>query len=299
MSAWLAHLRYFAADAADEWRHSPGPNGLAMATMAAALFVAAGSLLALANLSAHVGRWKDDLRVSVYLKDGALDEEVAALRAALAAVPGVERVERVGKDEALERFRRAFPDLADVAADLGSNPLPASLEVLLAPGASSPAAAEAVEATASGRPPVDEIRYDRGLLDRVDALLDVARWGGAAVGLIVFTAVGLVVAGVLRLTVYARRDEIEIMQLVGASPLFVRGPFLVAGLAQGLAGGVFALVLVEAARRLAMSQVGGGREGLLDLVLGSALPAAPAVLVVVVGATLGVASAWFAVREAR
>lgn len=299
MTAWLAHLRYFVVDAIDEWRHAPTPNLLATATLAAVLFVAGTNLVLLANLSERVGRWKADLRVSVYLQDGAPVAAVDALYAKVAAVGGVARVERVDKAEALRRFRAALPDLADVPGQLDANPLPASLEVYLDPGPTARDTARAVGTACAGSSTVEEVRYDQDFLDRVDALLDVARWGGAVLGIVVFTAVAFVVAGVLRLTVYARRDEIAIMHLVGAPPMLVRGPFLVAGVVQGLAGGLAALFLVEAVRRAARAYAGPGPSGLLELAAGSPLPLPPSLFIVFVGAALGFASAWFAVRDTR
>ncbi len=299
MSVVLAHLRYFVADAVDEWRHSPGPNLLATATLAAVLFVAAVNLLILANLSVHVGRWKNDLRVSLYLKDGAGDSDVEALRAKIAAVDGVARVEHVGKDEALRRFRASFKDLADLPSELPANPLPASLEVVLEPGPRAKNAAKAVGEAAAGAAAVEELRYDQSLLDRIDSLLDIARWGGAGLGLVVLTAVAFVVSGVLRLTVYARRDEIDIMHLVGAPPMLVRGPFLVAGVGQGAAGGLLALFLAEAVRRTGLQYAGAHPGNLLELAAGSPLPLAPSCFVVAVGVALGFTSAWFAVRESE
>lgn len=299
MSPVLGHLRYFVADAVDEWRHSPGPNLLATATLAAVLFVAGLNLLLLANLKAHVGRWKNDLRVSVYLVDGAAGADVEALAARVAAVRGVAKVERVGKDEALRRFKASFADLADVTSELPSNPLPASLEVLLESGPEARGAASEVGKAVAGAAVVEEVRYDQAFLDRIEAVLDVARWGGAGLGVVVLVAVAFVVSGVLRLTVYARRDEIDIMHLVGAPPMLVRGPFLVAGVGQGLAGGLLAIFLVEAVRRAAHAYLGSHPGELIELAAGRGLPAGSASFVVLVGASLGFVSAWFAVREAR
>jgi len=299
VKTFIAHFRYFVADAADEWRRSPGPNLLATATLAAVLFVAGLNMLLLSNLSANVGRWKNDLRVSVYLVDDAPAKEVQSLEERLSALPGVARVDAVGKDEALRRFRASFPSLADVPADLGANPLPASLEVVLRSGSPAREAASAIGSLAAIHPAVEEVRYDQAFLERVEALLGIARWGGVALGALVFTAVAFVVAGVLRLTVYARQDEIDIMLLVGASPAFVRGPFLVAGAAQGLGGGVTALILVEISRRCALAYGGAHRGDLLDLAGGNPLPLQPAFGLVAAGAALGLLSAWFAVRETR
>jgi cell division transport system permease protein len=299
MSALFGHLRYFVSDAVDEWRHSPGPNVLATATLAAVLFVAGVNLLLLSNVRAHVGRWKSDLRVSVYLAEGAEAAAVEALAVKVAAVPGVARVDRVDKDEALRRFKASFADLAEVSAELPSNPLPASLEVTLESGPNSRATAQAVGAAVSGASAVEEVRYDQALLDRIEAVLDVARWGGLSVGIIVLVAVAFVVSGVLRLTVYARRDEIDIMHLVGAPPMLVRGPFLVAGVAQGLTGGLLALFLLEAVRRTLGGARGAHPGELFELAAGRGLPVVPSLALVAIGALLGFVSAWVAVREAR
>jgi cell division transport system permease protein len=299
MSTLLAHLRYCVSDAADEWRHSPGPNVLATATLAAVLFVAGVNLVVLTNVSARVGNWKSDLRVSVYLRDAAEGAEVDALYAKLAALPGVARIERVDKAEALRRFQASFKDLADVPSELDTNPLPASLEVVLDPGPRARDTAQAVGTASAGLPAVDEVRYDQDFLDRLDGLLDVARWSGSLLALVVAIAVAFVVAGVLRLTVLARRDEIAIMHLVGAPPMLVRGPFLVAGVTQGLAGALLALFLVEATRRGIAFYTGGATSGLIELAAGNALPAVPSLVIVGAGAALGFASAWFAVRDAN
>src|SRR4029453_5435733 len=123
--------------------------------------------------------------------------------------------------------------------------------------------ARAVGDAVAGAGVVEEVRYDQAFLDRIDTLLAVARWGGAGLGLVVLTAVAFIVSGVLRLAVSARRDEIDIMHLVGAPPMLVRGPFLVAGIAQGLVGGLLGLFLVEAARRAAHAYAGTSPGGLL------------------------------------
>lgn len=233
MSAPLGRLRYFLADAWDEWRHSPGVNVLATATLTLVLFVATLVLLLLGNIGHQLERWRRDVRVQVYLRDDATPGQHEAVRAALLGVPGVVRIEYLDKAGALARFRESFGDLAALAGELGTNPLPASFEVLLPRGREGGPAAHAVVSAASGKPGVEEVRYDREWLDRLDALLGLAGAGGTVLGLVLFGAVSFVMGSVLRLAVLARQDEIDIMLLVGASPRFVRGPFLVAGLAHG------------------------------------------------------------------
>lgn len=298
MRSLLPRLRYFVTDALDEWRHSPGVNLLATTTLAAVLFVAGLVLLVLANVSLQLDQWRRDVRVEVYLLDGITDEVRNDIRVRLEGRPEVSRIVFVGKDEALQRFRQSFGDeLAGLPAELESNPLPASFEAYLAPGPDAAESARSLAVSLAGTDGVEEVRFDSDWLDRMDALLRLARFGGGVLSLLVLAAVVLVMASVLRLAVYARRDEIEIVQLVGATPGFVRGPFLVAGLAQGLVASLSAIGLVEVARRLVLSYADAGPGALLHLAAGHTLPFAFCLLLIVVGLAVSFAGSFFAVRQ--
>jgi len=297
MSRVLGRLRYFLSDAVDEWRWSPGVNLLAIATLAFALFIAGLVLLVLSNVAGVLGSIQDEAPVQVFLRDGASPEARADAEARMRAVPGVAGVRFVDKDEALRRFRKSFGDLADLANEIGSNPLPASLEATLAPGPQGAEAADAVVRVLQGNEAVEEVRYDRAWRDRLEAVLLAARGGGAGLAILVFAAVAFVMANVLRLAVYARREEIEIMLLVGATPGFVRGPFLVAGLLQGLIASIVALGLVEAVRRGALAYAGSHSGALLDLAAGRPLAVSLALLLSAVGFVVGLAGSYLAVRR--
>lgn len=296
MKRLLARLRYFVDDAADEWRRSPGANVLATATLAAVLFVAGVMALAMQNVSARLLEWRRDVRIEVYLREDASTAEAESVRAKLEAAPGVLRVEAVGKDEALRRYRAAFPDLAALPGELGVNPLPASLEAFLAPGPGSTEDARRIAAAVRAAKGVEDVRYDQRWLDRLEAMVALARRGGAGLGTFVFIALALVMAGVLRLAVFARRDEIETMLLVGATPGLVRGPFLVAGAAQGGVAALAALILVEVVRNLLLTQATPGVRALLRSLVGTPLGVSPSILLVVTGVVVGVVSAGIAVR---
>lgn len=296
MNRLLARLRYFAADALDEWRHSPGVNLLATATLAAVLFVAGLVLLIVSNTENHLEQVRRDLRVEVYLGDRITQEERNSLEELLRDRPDVSRVAYIDKEEALRRYRDWNSDMADLIGELGSNPLPASIEVYIEPGAGAADLAAALAQELGGLPGVEEVRYDRDWIDRADTYLGLVRAGGLLLALIVFAAVIFVIASVLRLAVYARRDEIEIMLLVGATPGFVRGPFLVAGISQGLTASVVALLLVEAARRATLGIAGDSAGVLLSLVAATPLSWAPSAVVLLCGVAVSFIGSWFAVR---
>jgi len=293
----LHRLRYFATDAWDEWRHSPGVNLLAVATLASTLFLAGLVMLVLVNVEHRVRILHDDVSVQVYLRDDVTETAKQRLEEEAAALAGVSRVEYVSKQEAHRRYKEWAADMTALIDELEENPLPASLEVFLRPGPGSEELGAAVAVKLAGQEGVEEVRFDRAWLRRLVALLGLARIGGAGLACLVFAAVVFVMASVLRLAVYARRNEIDIMLLVGATPAFVRGPFLAAGLGQGLIASGLALLMVEAVRRAALAYAGSGSVVLLDLIAARPLPAGPSGLLMAVGLLVSLTGAYFAVRR--
>jgi len=295
--ARLIHrLRYFVTDAWDEWRHSPGVNLLAVVTLASTLFLAGLVLLVLANLEHQLQRQRDNIQVQVFLADDVNPVSRSAVEREIGKMAGVVRVDYIDKAEAVRRYSDWAGQLVELLDELETNPLPASLEVTLQPGPEAEAHGEAIVAALGGRPVIEEVRFDRDWLRKLESLLGLARVGGSGLAMIVFAAVVIVMASVLRLAVYARRDEIGIMLLVGATPSFVRGPFLVAGLGQGLLASVLAVLLVEGTRRGALAYAGAESIALVDLILERGLPLEWAGLMLLVGLAVSLVSAFFAVR---
>ena len=153
----------------------------------------------------------------------------------------------VSKDDARKEFARDFPDLASATASLDRNPFPASFAVRLNTDAqSAPSAVENLTTTLSAAAGVADVRYDRTWIARLNTTIRVIRGVGLAIILLLAIASALTVANVVRLTAMARRNEIEIMQLVGAPFAYIRGPFIAEGLIQGGVGALAAIVFLLA-----------------------------------------------------
>jgi cell division transport system permease protein len=293
----LHRMRYFVTDAWDEWRHSPGINLLAVGTLAATLFLAGLVMLVISNVESRVRLLHDEVKVEIYLEDDIPPAAVEALRREMSAIEGVAEISHIDKTEALRRYKQWAAGMADLIDDLKINPLPATLEILLQPGPGVEALGQAITLQARGREGVEDVRFDLDWLRRLEALLGLARIGGTGLAFLVFAAVAFVMASVLRLAVYARKNEIDIMLLVGATPAFVRGPFLVAGLGQGVVAAGVALALVEGVRRIALAYSGSGPVALLDLLVASPLSLDLSLLLAFVGLTVSLIGAYFAVRR--
>jgi cell division transport system permease protein len=220
---------------------------LSTVTIALALFVLGGFLAVTANLQRLGAEWSNAAELSVYLKDDITSDERRALEAALAPSDLVAVHEYVSKPDALVRFKQTFGDLAAAVDGVGGNPLPASLEVRLRPGPGVSGRVDSLAAQLREMDGVADVRYDRQWLTRVLSAINVIRGVGLFLGLVLTIAASLTVANVVRLALYARRDELDIMDLVGAPLAYVRGPFIMEGVLQGGIGALLALTALAAA----------------------------------------------------
>jgi cell division transport system permease protein len=240
-------LRYALDEAiASLWRGRQS-GLLSTATIALALFVLGAFLIVTGNLDRLGAEWSTAAELSVYLRDDVSAADRSAVDGALAADAVVASREYVSKGGALVRFKQTFADLASTIDSVGNNPLPASYEVRVRPGPGTTGAVEALAARLRSMAGVADVRYDRQWLDRLLSAVGIIRGVGLVLGSVLTVAAALTVANVVRLALYARRDELEIMQLVGAPQVYIRGPFVMEGVLQGGAGALLALVVLAAA----------------------------------------------------
>lgn len=227
-----------------------GGRSTAMAVLLIALALYVPGLLALLarNLGGIVGS-ADDPPVAVLTAESNADLNALARRAA--ADPRISRVRVVGSAVALERFRKAYPQLGAALSELKEAPFPPTLELFLRPDVPPGAAAE-IARSAREWPGIEsaesEEDFDRRFRDAVRLL----RGAGLFLGGILTVAAVLSVASAVRLALDLHRDEIEIMRLMGATESAVRAPFWLNASSEGLAGGAVALGLLYASYRLAL-----------------------------------------------
>lgn len=211
-------------------------HALSVASIALSLFLVGLFTAGWVNLRHVVDLIRSRAEITVYLKDGATAPEVERARAVLLARPGVREVRSVSREEALKEMRDVLGPEAAVLAELGGlNPFAAYLAVRV-----EPEAAPAVAAAAAGLPVAEYVQDNRAVIERLAALSRVATVTG--LGLVAATGVValVVVSYVVRLSIHARRDEIETLRLLGASERFVALPFVMEGLLTGGAGGFLA-----------------------------------------------------------
>jgi cell division transport system permease protein len=237
-------LRYAFDEAlASLWR-ARRSSLLSTATIAIALFVLGAFLVATSNLQRLAEEWSGAAELSVYLADDISGADRAAIERDLRADASVADVEFVDKEAALRRFKATFPDLVQTLGSLTQNPLPASLDVTLRSSSAAQAYIDPLVERMRITPGVSDVRYDKEWLDRLRRGVGLLRIVGFGLAGALIVAAALTIANVVRLALNARRDELEIMQLVGAPQSYVRGPFIMEGALHGVVGAVSAVLLL-------------------------------------------------------
>ncbi len=267
-------------------RSASTTSSLAVLTIAIVLVLVGSASLLVGNMTGILDDFGAELQLTAYLEASTSEEEQRLLAERVAAAPGVDHVEVVTKKQALQRFERIAGG-PELLAGLDENPLPASLEIHLRPEARTAEAIGILESALDGLPGIEELAQGQEWIEGYSRAVALVRTGALGISIVLGMAALLIVANTIRLAIYARRDELEILALVGASRTFVRVPFMLEGTLQGLLGGLIALLVVYGAYEMLLPQVRFG----LELVVGRAelrfFSTAEAVRLVASGAGLG------------
>ncbi len=222
-------------------RQSPVLCGAAVGTVAVSLSILAFFGVLVINLQQLTGHWSREVQVVAYLDQVPGEERLANWLAAIRGLPQVEAVRYIDRAEAFARFRDRLGQDAALLAGVEADVLPASLEIGLRPEARNRAGVSAVVDHLRNRTGLQDLRYGQDWLDRFEAFMGLLRAGALILcGFLLFATL-FIVANTIKLTLYARRDELEVMTLVGGTPWFIKAPFLLEGALQGALGGLLAL----------------------------------------------------------
>jgi len=239
------------------------------------------------NLGRAVDQWRERVRVVGYLKDEPSSSRLDELTRQIEAMPGVLRVRYVSKAEALKALKQSLGGQADVADQLPRNPLPASVEITPDADTATPEGTRALVRRLQTLPEIEEVQGGSQWVEGLAQFRRLFELVGLGVGAVLAAAAILTVTTATTLVLHLRRDEMEIMRLVGASETVIRLPRLLQGMAQGLLAAVIALAALEAAYALAAPRL----EPLLPVTLGlqrAAFLSVPQMLLLMAGgAVLG------------
>lgn len=227
-------------EAVNAVRRAPFLTLLSAAMVALALYVVGLFGVATYNLHQALQRIEERVEVVAYLRDGARPSEITVLEEDVARMEEVRGVRFVSREDALEAARRDLPEFEELFVGLDVNPLPASLEIELMEGYRTPAAVARVAERLTIYPFVEDVRYGQEWVDRLYLLQRIGALTTTVLGGAFAVVAALIIGTAIRIAIFARREEIYVMRLVGATNGFVRRPFLLEGAFTGALGGLMA-----------------------------------------------------------
>ncbi len=280
----FASLLYFVADALRSIRENLATTVFTSITLGFSLAIFVLFMIVFINLNGVLGNLGERTHVVAYLKDSAPKTE--ELKKKLLRITGVKSVEYVSKDMALKELKSGFKGGGAIFDGLDKNPLPASFEIILRESHREPDQMLVVVERLKRLDWVGEVQYSQEWVRKFSAFLNFIELVALLLGLFLVVATIFVITNTIRLTVYARRDEIEVMRLVGASDIFIKAPFFVEGVIQGVGGGLIALGILVVWRQILTPRIPAYLGFMLDTPIGL-----PALLIILVaaGVCMGVA----------
>jgi cell division transport system permease protein len=243
---FLGRLNYFIVRAILNIRQNIFVNVLTIGTITLALLIISFFLLLFINLEGLADNWSTRVQVTAYFDQELAPQELSTLRARIQSLPGTERIDYITKEEAVKRFRARLKGQESLLEGVTPDVLPASIEISLHRQSRDNLAVEAYVTLLKKIPAIKEVQYGEEWVKRFTTFMNFMRLVGALLGGFLVLAVVFIVSNTIKLTIYSRKDELELLGLVGATKMFIKAPFLLEGIIQGAAGALLTLVILMA-----------------------------------------------------
>lgn len=235
---------YFFRQAWQNLNQNPWVNAVTLGTISLSFLILGFFLVILLNTKGLLEEWGGRIRVTAYLADSATAERAAQIREEIRGFNEVQEVSYRSKDAALKALEEKLKGQRGLLNNMPRNPLPASLEIQLRPEYQNAIGVQKVVAKLRGKPEVEDMQFGSDWVERFSAFVALLQVLGLGLGGMLLVAAFFVISNTIRLNIFARREEIEIMRSVGATGLFIRAPFYIEGVLQGFLGACLAIGLL-------------------------------------------------------
>ena len=243
---------YFVSETVQNLRRNFLMTVAAISTVAISLLLLGGTQILGLIVNNVTLNWEAKVEISAYLRDDATQGEISSLSDEIAQMPEVQDVTYVSKDDAFDEFKEMYETQPEFYENLPEDALPASLRIKLDDADDTEQVAAAIE----GAPGVQDVRFGGEIIKRLLRVNSLLRTITLVMSVILMIAAAALIANTIRLAIYARRDEIGIMKLVGATNWFIRIPFMLEGVFAALMGAVAAGAVILIANTLLFSRIG-------------------------------------------
>jgi cell division transport system permease protein len=234
-------VSYFFREAVQGIRNNSFTHIIAMGTITFALLTFGIFIITVINLNKVFDAWGNKIQVIAYLDKDASPEEIKQVSERITYLPQTEKATYVSKENALAILKKSLQDQDGILENLDENPLPSSIEIQLKKDHKQPQSLKAFVSELKGIEKISDVEYGQEWLGKFSAFISLFKLVGYSIGGFLLIATILIISNTIKLTIYSRRDEIEIMKLVGATNFFIQIPFFLEGLIQGFLSSLLAL----------------------------------------------------------
>jgi len=228
---------------------------IGIGTMSIAFLIFYAFILIFVNINHWTEKQGKTLSMSIYFKEEPDKAEIENIKKELFLFPGVTIKQFVSKDDAMKSLRRKLGEKAGLLDGLKQNPLPASLEITLSRDKDGDNLLYQLKTRLEKITVVDEVHYSQEWIKRFQVIMEAIKIVGMIFGGLLFLAALFIITNTIKLTIYSRKEEIDILKLVGATNRFVKIPFMIEGSIQGLLGGAVALFILFLAYIIAITRI--------------------------------------------
>ncbi len=239
----ITFIRYFVRQAMRNMVENRLVHLIGLGTMVIAFLMFDAFILIFVNLNSWTQEQGRSLTMSIYFEGEPERAVIENIKKELLQYP-VSITDFISKDDALKSLRKQLGEKAGLLDGLGENPLPASLEIVLSRDVSGDSLPYELKTRLERIHGIDEVQYSQEWVERFQAIMGAVKIIGLVFGGLLFLAALFIITNTVKLTIYSRKDEIEILKLVGATNRFVKIPFLIEGSIQGFLGGSVALIVL-------------------------------------------------------
>lgn len=233
-------------------------HAVTIITITLSILIVSAFGLFFVNADDMMNAWKQGIRIMAYLKGGVPNKETLELKNKILAIDGVQDAAFISRDEALKQLKNQMKRQSSIFENLRENPLPDVFEIRMIPATQNWEKVEMLASQIEALPEVEGVEYGQHFLGRVTSIFNLFRFTGTAMCGVFFMASVFIVANTIRLLFYSRREELEIMRLVGATDSFIKAPFYIEGLIQGALGGILGIVVLYVSYVVITSNVDQG-----------------------------------------
>ncbi len=285
-------LKYFAGEAVVNLKRNLFMTVAAISTVAVSLFLLGGVIVLGHIVSNVVGKWEGKVELNVFLRDDISDTQKATLDQAIKAMPEVASNTYDSKQQAYEEYKTMFAGSPTLITNVDPNALPASFRVKL----HDPNKVDSVRSQLVGRAGIDSVTYGGDAVKKLLRINALLRTISLVMTILLLTAATVLIANTIRLAIYARRREIGVMKLVGATNWFIRVPFIFEGVVEAVAGAMVAAGVIWLAKMLWLDRL-SSFLAFLPIGVTTATVAKMFLVLVLVGMSVGALGSTLALRR--